>query len=72
MKQNTNSIVKIISVALFFCFLLIPQHALADKGKYHHGKERLVIDFGDSFYRGYRGEPVTLHLKRLYETNILV
>lgn len=64
MKMNISFILKFLSVMLLLCFFAIPHQALAGKGKRHGGMDRLVIDFGDSHYRGYRGEPVILHLKK--------
>jgi hypothetical protein len=64
MKRNTCLTMKILPMVIILFFLFIPQQVFAGKGKRSWGTERLVIDFGDSHYRGYIGNPVKLHLKR--------
>ncbi len=54
----------VIILAIVLLAFLLPSTAMAGDHKHRGPKDRYVLDFGDTQFRGYRGEPAKLYLKK--------
>lgn len=63
-SQHCRKLVTVMALVFVALTMAVPGVVLAKKGKHARDKERFVLEFNDTRFRGFRDNYATIHLKR--------